>query len=87
MWKRLGIDHRRTTAYHPQSNGLTEWYNQILINCTVKYTDEKEKDVDQCNAHQTLQGPSKEGSTCHKMISAKSLDIKQPFAAGTTKNH
>ena len=42
--RRLGIDHRRTTAHHPQSNGQTECYNQTLCNSLVKYlNDEQDK--------------------------------------------
>jgi len=26
----LGIEKLNTTAYHPQCNGLTEWFNRIL---------------------------------------------------------
>ena len=37
----LGIDHRLTTAYHPQANGLDERFNQTLVNTLSKYTQEK----------------------------------------------
>ena len=43
---KIGIDHRRTSAYHPQSNGLTERYNQTLINTLVKYTNDEQDDWD-----------------------------------------
>ena len=39
--RRLGIDHRRTTAYHPQSNVQTERYNQTLCNSLVKYLNDE----------------------------------------------
>ena len=32
------IDHRLTTAYHPQANGLDEQYNQTLTNCLAKFS-------------------------------------------------
>ena len=44
--RRLGIDHRRTTAYHPQSNGQTEHYNQILCNSLVKYLNDEQDNWD-----------------------------------------
>lgn len=44
--QRLGIDHRRTSAYHPQSNGLTERFNQTLITSLVKYTNEEQTNWD-----------------------------------------
>ena len=37
----FGIDHQLTTAYHPQANGLDKRFNQILVNCLSKYTQEK----------------------------------------------
>ena len=37
----FGIEHRLTTAYHPQANGLDERFNQTLVNTIVKFTGEK----------------------------------------------
>lgn len=45
--QRMGIDHRKTSAYHPQSNGLTERFNQTLINTLVKYTNEEQDNWDE----------------------------------------
>ena len=44
--RRLGIDHRRTTAYHPQSKGQTERYNQTLCNSLVKYLNDEQDNWD-----------------------------------------
>lgn len=35
--KAMGIDHRMTTLYHPQENGLDEWLHQTLINSLSKF--------------------------------------------------
>ena len=37
MMNVFGIKHRMTTAYHPQSNGLDERYNQTLVNTVAKF--------------------------------------------------
>ena len=42
----LGIDHRRTTAYHPRSNGQTERYNQALCNSLMKYLNDEQDNWD-----------------------------------------
>lgn len=40
----MGIDHRLTTAYHPQANGLDERFNQTIQSMLVKFCDTR-KDV------------------------------------------
>jgi len=46
LCKSLGINHRLTTPYHPQTNGLTERYNQTLCNALAKYVGESQDDWD-----------------------------------------
>ena len=36
----LGIQHRMTTAYHPQANGLDERLNQTLVNSLSKFVQD-----------------------------------------------
>lgn len=36
----LGIEHRMTTAYHPQANGLDERLNQTLVNSLSKFVQD-----------------------------------------------
>ncbi|XP_065899898.1 uncharacterized protein [Dysidea avara] len=43
MMSLLQIDHRLTTAYHPQANGLVERFNQTLQNMIVKFIDHKKE--------------------------------------------
>ena len=33
----FNIDHRLTTAYHPQANGLDERFNQTMSNSLAKF--------------------------------------------------
>lgn len=42
----FGIQHRLTTAYHPQANGLDEWLNQTLVNSLAKFAQENRKTWD-----------------------------------------
>ena len=44
--QKLGIDHRKTTAYHPQSNGQCERFNGTLCKSLAKYTNEAQDDWD-----------------------------------------
>ena len=41
-----GTEHRVTSAYHPQSNGLVERFNQTLVNALVKKTAEDQHNWD-----------------------------------------
>ena len=40
-------EHRITSAYHPQTNGLTERFNQTLTRCLAKVVDEYQSDWDE----------------------------------------
>ncbi|GFS58529.1 hypothetical protein TNCV_111471 [Trichonephila clavipes] len=40
------IDHRFTTAYHPQTNGLTERFNKTLADMLSMYVDVEQKNWD-----------------------------------------
>ena len=42
----FNIDHRLTTAYHPQANGLVERFNQTLTNSIVKYVESNHENWD-----------------------------------------
>ena len=46
VMKTFNIDHRLTTAYHPQANGLDERFNQTLTNSIVKYVESDHKNWD-----------------------------------------
>ena len=37
---KFGIEHRLTTPYHPQANGLDERYNQTLVNSLSKFAQD-----------------------------------------------
>ncbi|GFV35107.1 retrovirus-related Pol polyprotein from transposon 412 [Trichonephila clavipes] len=41
------IDHRFTTAYHPQTNGLTERFNKTLVDMLSMYVDVEQKNWDE----------------------------------------
>jgi len=40
-------EHRITSAYHPQTNGLTERFNQTLTRCLAKVVNESQSDWDE----------------------------------------
>ena len=41
LMKRFGIQHRLTSPYHPQANGLDERFNQTITNALAKFSVEK----------------------------------------------
>ncbi|GBC53574.1 putative integrase core domain protein [Rhizophagus irregularis DAOM 181602=DAOM 197198] len=46
LCKRLGITHRLSVAYHPQTNGLVERFNRTLCELLAKYCIERKDDWD-----------------------------------------
>ena len=46
LFQRLKIEHRVCTAYHPQSYGQTERFNQSLCNSLVKYVNDNQDNWD-----------------------------------------
>ena len=42
-----GTEHRVTSAYHPQTNGLTERFNQTLQAALVKVVNDEQTDWDE----------------------------------------
>lgn len=46
LMQSMGIDHRLTTAYHPQANGLDERFNQTLKNAITKYSHDHRDEWD-----------------------------------------
>jgi hypothetical protein len=46
MTNRFQIDHRKTTPYHPQTNGQTERVNQILASILRKTVQDSKRDWD-----------------------------------------
>ena len=46
LFKLCGTDHRISSAYHPQSNGLDERMNQTLTRALVKFVNENQDDWD-----------------------------------------
>ena len=43
LTKSIGVEHRITSPYHPQTNGLTERFNQTLIQSLKKHTENDPK--------------------------------------------
>lgn len=46
LCKLTGVESRLTSAYHPQTNGLDERFNQTLQRQLLKYVGEKQDDWD-----------------------------------------
>lgn len=42
----LGTQHRMTSPYHPQSNGLVEKFNHTIQSCLLKVVNENQSNWD-----------------------------------------
>jgi hypothetical protein len=42
----IGTKHKLSTAYHPQTNGLVEWFNWTLCEALAKYANTEKDDWD-----------------------------------------
>ena len=46
LFQMTGTEHRISTAYHPQTNGLVERYNQTLQRSLIKLCNDMQNDWD-----------------------------------------
>ena len=47
LFQRFKTEHRISTAYHPQTNGLVECYNQTLQQCLIKLVNREQDNWDE----------------------------------------
>lgn len=47
LFEKTGVDHRISAAYHPQTNGLDERFNQTLVRMLIKMSGEKSQKWDE----------------------------------------
>ena len=47
MFDLTGVEHHISAAYHPQTNGLDERFNQTLVNSLTKMVGEKKDEWDE----------------------------------------
>ncbi|GFW54888.1 transposon Tf2-11 polyprotein [Trichonephila clavipes] len=81
------IDHRFTTAYHPQTNGLTERFNKTLADMLSMYVDVEQKNWDEILPFVTFAyNTAKQETTCftpfyllHGREAETTLDTMLPF--------
>ena len=46
LFRLTGMEHQITSAYHPQTNGLTERFNHTLQTALIKMVNEEQNDWD-----------------------------------------
>ena len=68
MCKLLQIEKTRTTAYHPQSDGMVERFNRTLASMISMFVDENHSDWDELLPYMTMAYRATEDETtgiCH----------------------
>ncbi|GFW07400.1 transposon Ty3-I Gag-Pol polyprotein [Trichonephila clavipes] len=88
------IDHRFTTAYHPQTNGLTERFNKTLADILSMYVDVEQKNWDEILPFVTFAyNTAKQETTgltpfylLHGHEAETTLDTMLPFYYNATHN-
>ena len=79
------IDHRLTSLYHPQANGLTEQFNQTLTKSLIKMTQENEEEWDKqlptvlLGYRATIQAPTR--YTPYHLLHGKGMTAPMPDMA------
>ncbi len=46
LFEKTGVEHKISAAYHPQTNGLVERFNQTLTNMLIKLSGERHNNWD-----------------------------------------
>ncbi len=46
LFEKTGVEHKISAAYHPQTNGLVERFNQTLTNMLIKLSGERQNNWD-----------------------------------------
>jgi transposase InsO family protein len=47
LFEKTGVEHKISAAYHPQTNGLDERFNQTLVNILIKMSGEQPEEWDE----------------------------------------
>jgi len=85
----LGVKHKLSTAYHPQTNGLVERFNRTLCEALAKYANENKDDWDiYLSSVLFAYRTKKHNTTCHEpfyLIYGRDATLPIEFSVTTTQ--